>query len=118
MKRISIVLVVALALLVAFFASLYLIASNSEPYEAATEFVSESPELQAQLGDIMKTRLAILGYTVSYEGPVGKADFEMLVEGEKTNGSVFVSLNRKAGKWNVSHASRALVDGRLFELPP
>ncbi len=95
---------------------IYMSARYSEPYEAAERFIRKNHLLKEVIGQINKMRLAPLGYAFHYGGVSGRAEFEVIIVGEKTDASVFIKLVKEVGTWQVIRARLKLADGDFLEL--
>lgn len=115
-RKIFITISIVVFLLILSYLAGYLVASRSEGYQVAQQFVHENSVVSDQLGPIKDMRLAYFGYSVRYSGPQGWADFEIIVKGEKANSMVFIKLMKEAGKWEVTTARLKRTDGELIDL--
>lgn len=115
-KKLVGVIFATLVLVLAFFCVLYVIGSNSEPYQKAEAFIFSSPEIKQQLGQVESARLAFLGYTVNYHGSDGNAKFQIVIAGENRKALLFTELKRKLGEWTVITARLVREDGHTVNL--
>lgn len=103
-KKLRIILITTVSLILIFFISLYMVVINSEPYSFAKKYVSNNDIVKEKLGNLTNISLAYFGYNVSYTGPNGVAKFKIKVTSKKGKGTVYISLDKESGKWNVKHA--------------
>lgn len=94
----------------------YLVIKETEAYKIANDFIISNKNLTEIIGEIKTVKLAFGGYMLEYTGPEGKADFELLVEGNKTNGTVYISMKREAGIWRVSEANLVTDNSKSYPL--
>jgi hypothetical protein len=79
---------------------------HSEPFEFGTHFVSTDPRVVAVTGQSNQTELRLLrGFRFSFGDRSGSA--AMTIKSSAANGvfDVELSLEKKAGRWEVSEAS-------------
>jgi len=90
---------------------------RSEPYQIAESYVRSDPVVQAELGPINGIDFDRWGRNqLSYAGPEGSARFAFRVEGTRGKGTVFVTMRRHLGVWQISAAELREASGRIVTL--
>jgi len=114
-KLFAILIIIVLALIGSYVVG-YWVSSSSEPFKVAQKLVYESPIVSNQIGRIINLRLPFFGYSINYIGPRGWAEFEILVNGDKGRGIIFVTLGKKTGDWKVLSARLKLENGLSVDI--
>ncbi len=74
--------------------------SESEIYEDALELAKENEEVKQKLGDLEPIDfLAIAEGVVKYSNDNNAIDIGVRIKGSKGKGRLYISANRKEGKW-------------------
>jgi hypothetical protein len=115
-KRLVRIALVALCLVAALYAALYVVGVRSEPYAVSIKFISGNEVVSQQIGHVVDTSLALAGFSISYHGPDGLAKFQINVVGSTGKGVVFAELERNLGEWKVAKARLRLPDGTAVNL--
>lgn len=79
----------------------YFMATASEPFLFTKKATHNSSVVKETVGDVKSINLAAFGYSVKYIGSQGWADFEVEVVGTKSNGTLFVKLEKNLGEWKI-----------------
>lgn len=115
-KKLSIILLTAFVLFLTFYLIVYFLGTISEPFKVTKKYVYENLIIESQIGKVISLRLGFLGYSVKYKGPHGKAEFEIIVKGEKGKGIVFTELERELGEWRVKSAKFKSENGEVINI--
>lgn len=115
-KKLSKIILIVFILIIISFITAYFVTKKTEAYKIAHNFIISNKNLTDKIGEIKTVRLAFFGYMQEYKGPEGKAVFEFLVEGSKTNGSVYISLKKEVGIWRVPEANFVTDDSKSYPL--
>lgn len=107
-KRIAIITSI---LLTVFFVGLYILGTQGEAYKYAVKRVRESPTVTNKIGPVKSTRLALIGYSVRYDGPHGHAEYKIHVKGERGGGTAYIYLEKSLGIWEMKKGNLILKDG-------
>ena len=100
LKAITLVLVIAIGT----YLFGYSYSSNSEAFDEASAFISQSPIVRDNLGDVKSVGLTPFGYELEFAGSSGTASFTCNVKGSLNNGVVDINLKKSAGIWKVKGA--------------
>lgn len=112
------IIFITIILIVCFFGGMYILATQGEAYKFALRFINDNTTVMSSIGSIKSSRLAFLGYAVSYSGPSGYAEYKILVTGENGKGAVYLNLEKSAGVWEVIKANLVLEDGVAIPITP
>lgn len=115
-RKIKIGLIVVVILFTASTVGGYLYAENSEPYVVASKYLKNHNTLEENIGTIKNQKLGIFGYSISFSGPRGRANFKIEVEGTRNKGNVYIAMLREAGIWDISKANLILNSGQTVVL--
>jgi len=100
-----------LLFLLIFYIFLYLWAINGEAYKYSLTFIKENKQVVGVIGKIENLYLSFRGnglhWYVSTNGTSGHAEYNIVVNGQKGKGIVYIYLEQNLGKWKV-------VQGKLF----
>jgi len=93
----------------------YIIACFSEPVTVAEAYIRSEAKIIAKIGDIEKIWLHPLGFNMKTSGASGSSEMKLVIRGNKKNGTttVYVSMKRIAGVWEVQMATLKDENGRL-----
>jgi hypothetical protein len=89
---------------------------RSEPYHIAENYIRLDPVVQFELGPVSGIDFYRWGYRLNYAGPEGSGRFALNVKGTRGRGTVFVTMRRHLGVWQVSTADLREASGRIVTL--
>ncbi len=107
---------IASLLVVCFLGGLYLLGVRSEAYKVAIRFIDDNVTVTNNIGPLKSHRLAVLGYSIRYNGPHGYAEYKIVVTGERDKGTVYLNLEKSAGVWKVAKGNLILENGMSIPL--
>ena len=84
------------------FGFVYFGMANSEAMDAAKVAVAQAPAVVEKVGPVQKTRLAMLGSSLSWSGPEGEATLYLVVHGGRGTTRVRVEMRKALGAWTVT----------------
>ena len=94
----------------------YFEVQRGDAYVAACTFVKENQVIRGRLGVVTTCSLRLFGWSISYNGPNGMADFGLDVVGDKQSGEVFLDMRTNLGEWEVVGAKLRLNDGTFVPI--
>jgi hypothetical protein len=95
----------------------HMVAISSTPFTKACDFALHDKIVQAQLGDVKGCKLGWWsGYSISFGGLEGTAEFDLDLGGRKQNGELFVEMRAEMGEWNITAARLKLTNGNFIRL--
>ena len=98
--------------IICIFCSIYVIVTQSEPYQFAVQFINDSSLITSKIGPLKSSHLSFRGRSVfSYSGLHDYAEFKIVVTGEKGSGDVYLNLEKSEGNWKVIKGNLVLEDG-------
>ena len=103
-------------LLIIMFVGLYISGLRCGAYAASVKFIQNNETFRDSIGELLTDRLAFLGYSVSFHGPNGKADYKICVTAKNGKGDVYLSLQKDTGVWSVIKANLVLGNGTTVKL--
>ena len=119
-KRYKMFIVVAVLMIIIIFsgsiAGVFFILTRSDAYKSSKNFIKNSREIRAVVGNNMKFGLVTLGF-VRMSGKEGAANFKMRVRGSKGSTEVRIFLRKTTGEWRVVAASYKDRYGVMRRLP-
>jgi hypothetical protein len=115
-KKMLTIIITTIFLLICFFVGLYILGIKSEPYQFALDYIDNNETIAATIGQLKSRRLSFWGYSVHYSGPRGRAEYKILVKGERDNGEVYIDLKKSTGQWSVLKAKLKLNNKPIINL--
>lgn len=96
----------AIAFGLVLYVGLYAYGTQSEAYRFASAWIRESPELQARIGPVQRTRLdPVRGYSERFAGSDRRVRLFMNVTGERGQVRLKLALRKVDGTWVVTESS-------------
>jgi hypothetical protein len=104
-KRVAIGLALVALIIVGTEVLGYVVATNSDAYAKARDFVQTDSALSGQIGQVTGTRLAPLGAEIRFTAYTGTA--KLVIDAETSGGphKVLVQLEKGADGWSVVKSS-------------
>jgi DNA-directed RNA polymerase subunit RPC12/RpoP len=119
-KRYKTFIVIAIVMIIIIFsgsiASVFFMLTRSDAYKSSKNFIKNSREIRAVVGNNMRFGLVTLGF-VKMSGREGTAKFKIRVRGSKGSTEVRVFLRKTADEWRVVAASYKDRYGVMRRLP-
>ena len=105
---------------IAIFATLYIVAQKSEPYEAAEAFLIKNIRIEQVIGPVHEVKLKFWdGFEFSSTSLEGDANFTFNVTGVKDVLVVQVFLRKREGAWHIVRANaREIGSVAEFDVEP
>jgi hypothetical protein len=113
MKRWISWILVAVALMCAMYAGIYISALRSEAFKFSEQWIRESHEVQKAFGTVTDVKLDFLGgFTEEAKGDYREARVSTVTTGSRGQGPVELELQRRNGIWGVVDFHIAQDDSR------
>ena len=90
----------------------WLVVQRTDAFSAASNYINNSSEVRAQLGEIQDIDLPLFGYNIRMNGAKGHASFDLKLRGKVATGTAFVEL-AKQGTWYPTTVRLVLGDGTI-----
>ncbi len=86
----------------------YISAVNSEAYNFAQQYIRANPKVIEAFGPIKSVRLGIFNFRNGYSAGTWKARFNIVTDGTKKKGTVFLSLKSTNEGWVVEEENLSI----------
>jgi len=83
---------------------------KGEPFDISKKYINSNPQIIDKLGSIKNISLSMMSSSYKSSGAYGNAKYKIYVDGDKSNGVVYVDMEKQAGVWVVIRAHLLLPD--------